>query len=506
MSDSCVVASDLGTGGCKTLIVDAGGEVIASAQAEYPTAYPHPGWCEQNPEDWVDAVGKTVQATLRQADLSPPQIAAFGLVGVTHNAVLLGERGQLLRPCILLYDTRSQPECDELNARWDDEIFRRTRNSMSPIWTWPQLEWLKRHEPEVWSATRKILFQKDYVRHCLAPSPITDLIDAEGTLLFDPVANEWVEEFVADLGLSKSVLPEVVQPTEVVGRIDERGQHITGLPVGTPVITGTTDTVAETFGAGALQRGQGTVKLASVGRIVCVTSAPSDHPNLLNYRHVVDGLWYPGTACKYATSAFRWLRETIWCETPYEDMSAAAAGVPPGCNGLLFHPHLLGEWVPYWDSSLRGDFLGLTVRHGRPDLTRAAMEGVAFALRAGVEYAQRFGLPFDEIRLIGQGGTSGLWAQIIADTLNRSILIPAERDAAYGAALIVGLGVGLFPSDPEDIAKLIEIREQQDPDVECAALYDELFSIYQDSDAALKSISHRLTAFEHRYANGQWGG
>lgn len=162
--------------------------------------------------------------------------------------------------------------------------------------------------------------------------------------------------------------------------------------------------------------------------------------------------------------------------------------------------------MPYWDSSLRGDFLGLTVRHRRPHLTRAAMEGVAFALRAGIEYAQAWDLPFDEIRLIGQGGTSGLWAQIIADTLNRTILIPAERDAAFGAALIVGMGVGLFPSDPEGIAELIEIRDQREPDPEHAALYDELFSIYQDADAALKSISHRLTAFEHKHANGQLGG
>lgn len=506
MSDRFVVASDLGTGGCKTLIADAKGRVVGSAQAEYPTAYPHPGWCEQNPQDWLDAVGSTVQAALRQAELAPSQIAAFGLVGVTHNAVLLDEGGQPLRPCILLYDTRSQTECDELNARWGDEILSRTCNSMSPIWTWPQLEWIKRKEPEVWSATRKILFQKDYVRDCLAPSPVTDLIDVEGTLLFDPVANEWVDEFVADLGLSKSVLPEVVKPTEIVSCINEQGQHITGLPVGTPVIAGTTDTVAETFGAGALQPGQGTVKLASVGRIVCVTSEPSDHPNLLNYRHVVDNLWYPGTACKYATSAYRWLRETIWCDTPYEKMSAAAACVPPGCNGLLFHPHLLGEWVPYWDSSLRGDFLGLTVRHERAHLTRAAMEGVAFALRAGVEYAQAWGLPFDEIRLIGQGGTSGLWAQIIADTLNRPILIPAERDAAFGAALIVGMGVGLFPSNPQGIADLIAIRDQRDPDPEHAALYDELFSVYQDADRALKSISHRLTAFEHKHANGGSGG
>lgn len=506
MGDSFIVASDLGTGGCKTLILDQRGMVVAFAQSEYPTAYPRPGWCEQNPQDWLEAVGKTVRAVLARADLSPSHIAAFGLVGVTHNAVLLDDHGQALRPSILVYDTRSQAESDEINARWGDEIFRRARNTISPLWTWPQLLWLKRHEPEVWTATRKILFQKDYVRHYLAPSPVTDLIDVEGSLLFDPVADTWIDEFIEDLGICPSALPEVVKPTEVVGHIEPRGAALTGLRVGTPVIAGTTDTGAETFGAGALRPGQGTVKLASVGRIVCVTPEPSDHPKLLNYRHVIEGLWYPGTASKYATSSFRWLRETMWGDAPYQAMSAAAETVPPGCEGLLFHPHLQGEWVPYWDTRLRGDFVGVTIRHGRSHLTRAVMEGVAFALRAGVEYAQRFGLSFEEVRLIGQGANSELWAQIIADTLNRSILIPAERDAAYGAALITGMGIGMFPSYSDGIDELIQIREQREPDAHRASLYDELFSIYQDADAALESISHRLTAFEQKRTDALSGG
>jgi len=501
MSDPVVVATDLGTGGCKTVVVDARGAVVASAQSEYPTAYPRPGWSEQNPQDWLEAAGKTVRAALGEARVSPAWVAAFGLVGVTHNAVLLDAQGQPLRPSILIYDTRSQAESDEISARWGDEIFRRARNSVSPLWTWPQLQWVKNHEPRVWGATRKSLFQKDYVRHCLAPSPITDLIDVEGSLLFDPVANEWIDEFVSDLGLCTDALPEVVKPTEVVGHIDARGAALTGLPVGTPVIAGTTDTVAETFGAGALRPGQGTVKLASVGRIVCVASAPSDDPNLLNYRHVVEGLWYPGTGCKYATSSFRWLGETMWGGAPYPTMSAAAESIPPGCDGLLFHPHLQGEWVPYWDTRLRGDFVGVTMRHGLSHLTRAVMEGVAFALRAGVEYAQTHGLPFDDVRLIGQGATSSLWVQIIADTLNRSIMIPAERDAAYGAALIIGRGIGLFPSDTDGMARLIEMAEQRDPDPAHASLYDELFAIYQDADLALRSISHRLTAFEQKHAS-----
>jgi len=491
----------LGTGGCKTVVVDARGVVVAAARSEYPTAYPRPGWCEQDPRDWLDAVCATVRAALAQASLSPSQIAVFGLVGVTHNAVLLDAQGQPLRPSILIYDTRSQAECDEIGARWGDEIFHRTCNTISPLWTWPQLEWLKRHEPEVWAATRAILFQKDYVRHCLVPSPVSDLIDAEGSLLFDPIAGEWIGDFVADLELPASALPDVVKPTDIVGYIDSRGAAMTALPVGTPVVAGTSDTAAEILGVGALRPGQGMVKLASVGRIACVATGPGDHPSFINYRHILDGLWYPGTACKHATSAYRWLRETMWDETPYHEMSAAAATVRPGCDGLLFHPHLQGEWAPYWDSRLRGDFVGVTMRHGRSHFTRAVMEGVALALRAGVESMQTQGLPFDDVRLVGQGATSRLWRQIIADTLNRLIIIPAERDAAYGAALIAGMGIGLFPTDADVIARLIQIQERREPDAARASLYDELFGVYQDTDATLRSVSHRLTAFEQKYAS-----
>jgi len=497
MSGTFVVASDLGTGGCKTLVVDERGMVVASAQAEYPTFYPRPGWCEQRPQDWLDAVGATVRAALARAGARPAQIAAFGLVGVTHNAVLLDAGGRPLRPSIIFYDTRSRAESDELGARWGGEILRRTCNGISPLWTWSQLEWVKRHEPEVWAATRLILFQKDYVRHCLAPSPVSDLIDVEGSLLFDPLANEWVGDFIGDLGLSPAALPGVVYPADVVGHIDARGAELSGLPVGTPVVAGTTDTAAEMFGAGALRPRQGMVKLASVGRIASVASAPLGHPHLLNYRHVVAGLWYPGTACKHAASSYRWLRDVMWGDTAYQVMDAAAASVSAGCDGLLFHPHLQGEWVPYWDDRLRGDFVGLTMRHGRPHLTRAVMEGVACALRVGVQYMEALGLPFDEIRLVGQGATSRLWAHIVADTLNRPLVVPVERDAAYGGALIARMGSGLFPSDVDALAGLIRIEACLEPDPARARLYDELFAIYQEADQALACIAHRLTAFEH---------
>lgn len=499
MDGPTIIAADLGTGGCKTVLVDEGGEVLASTSSEYASFYPQPGWCEQDPRHWVKSVGTTVRAVLDRAGVSAARVAALGLDGVTHNAVLLDQDGVPLRRSIHFYDTRSRLESEELAEKWGEEIFRRTTNSMSPLWTWPQLLWIKRHEPDIWEKTKTVLFQKDYVRNALAPSPVTDEIDAAGSLLFNPRDNQWIDVFIADLGLMNDCLPEVVPPTEVVGYLSAEGARITGLRQGTPVITGTTDTAAEVFGSGALSAGQGTVKLASVGRITCVAVDPVNHPKVLNYRHVLSDLWYPGTATKNASSAFRWLRDIFWETQNYETMSSEASKIPPGGQGLIFHPHLQGAWVPYWDSKLRGDFIGLTVLHGRAHLARAVMEGVALSMRSGFEFAMGLGLPFDEIRLIGKGASSQVWSQIIADTLDRTILIPAESDAAYGTALLTGIGVGLYPDDKGRISDLIRLKAQVDPHPERARLYDELFQIYQLSDAALKETSHLLSDFETRW-------
>ncbi len=245
MGSQYVLASDFGTGGCKTLLVDKNGMVVAAATSEYPMRLPQPGWSEQDPQDWLSALGKTVRAVLAQSDVSPSDIVAYGLDGVTHNVVLLDEHDQPLRACITFYDTPSSPEAEEIKGRWGETIFQRTRNSVTPVWTWLQLLWLKRYEAEIWAKTRSILCQKDYIRNYIAPSPVTDLIDAEGTLLFDPFLNVWIDDFISDLELPVSVLPEVVAPTAVVGHIDQNGADLTGLLMGTPVIAGTTDTVAE---------------------------------------------------------------------------------------------------------------------------------------------------------------------------------------------------------------------------------------------------------------------
>jgi len=486
----------LGTSGCKSIVLDAEGNIRGWALEDYPTLRPHPGWAEQHPHDWFEAFRSTAQQAIRQAEVKPVDIAAICIVGITHNAVLLDENDAVIRSAILYTDTRSQSQSEVLLQKWGDEIFRRTCNQPSPIWTWPQLQWIKENEPEVWQQIRRIMFPKDYLRHRIAPSFLTDTVDPVGTLLYDPLENKWIDEFCADLGLSPEALPKPVEPWQIVGTVSKRGADETGLAVGTPVIAGTTDTAAEVFSAGALHADQIIVKLATVGRIITIAKGPVLDPIFLNYPHVLDGLWYPGTSTKFAASAFTWARKAFWDNSnhiyDFKLMNQAAAGTPPGANGLIFHPYLDGEFAPSWDPYLKGSFLGVGVQHDRAHFTRAVLEGVAFAIRDALESILATKQEIDEIRLIGGGATSDLWAQIMADVLQHELLVLRDADAAFGSALMAGVSAGMFELKPKTIGDLIRIRAHFSPDAKRVQLYDKLFDIYRMATKTITEVSHQL--------------
>ena len=422
------------------------------------------------------------------------------IVGITHNAVLLDEKNNVLRPSILYTDSRAVPQSEFIFDKWKDKVFERTWNQVGPLWTWPQLLWVKENEPEIWGKVKRILFPKDYVRYCLSEVFVTDTIDPEGTLLFDPVKNEWITEFTDTLDLGRDCWPKPLPSLETVGEITTRAAEITGLSPGTPLICGTTDTAAEVFGVGALQPGQATIKLASVGRITAVSKTPIPYPNFLNYSHVINGLWYPGTSTKFAATAFSWARKAFWNESDesfdYKVMDQAASTAPPGSGGMIFHPHLAGEFAPHWDPQLLASFLGVSINHTRAHFTRAVMEGVGFAIRDALEDLIEAGAIAEEIRLIGGGTASSLWAQIISDIIRRDLIVPESTDAAFGSALLAGIAAGFFENSPKFIHSLIQIRDHLTPNTTYANLYDDLFSIYRLATKATRDISHKLNRFQ----------
>jgi xylulokinase len=502
-SQRYLLGSDLGTSGCKSIVLDEQGSICGWALQSYPTFRRYPGWAEQQPEDWLQAFCQTTKTALMQAGVQPQDVAMVCIVGVTHNAVLLDEHRQVLRPSILYTDSRSEAQSNQLLEFWGEDIFKRVCNQVSPIWTWPQLQWIREHEPGIWNRISNIAFPKDYVRDCIATSPFSDAIDPVGTLLFDPLKKVWIKPFLDHLGLREEVFPNTRPCMEIAGRVHRAGAVQSGLTPGTPVLVGTTDTAAEVFGSGAVRSGQAIVKLATVGRIAAVAEKPLGDPAFLNYPHVIDGLWYPGTATKFGASAFTWVRNAFWDgdheDLEYEALDDLAADAPHGSEGLIFHPYLDGEFAPSWDPNLRASFTGVSLGHQRRHFTRAVMEGVGFAIRHALESVVSKGLDVQEVRLIGGGSSSRLWPQIMTNILRREVLVPDGVDAAYGAGLMAGVAAGFFGSTPNDLDRIIRVRERILPDHDQTVLYDELFSIYAQTADALRESSHKLQNFQIRY-------
>lgn len=503
--DVWLMGIDMGAGSLKTMIVSSRGEVVGSASADITTHSPQVRWSEQNPEDWWRALCTTVPKALAQAGIGADAIAAVSFSAGAHTPVLVGERGEVLRPAILWSDQRSGDQVNRLQQQHGDRILELSLNRPTPTWTMPQLLWLKEHEPEVVKATRRVYIAKDWLRAQLTGDWVTDRTEAVGTLLFDATRNEWSEALCAMIGWDRSTLPPITSPKSIVGHVSEAAAQASGLKAGTPVVCGTSDTSIETFGAGSVRPGDGTIKLATAGTVSVVAEQPRVDPSLINYPLVVPGLWYSISGTNSCASAHRWLRDKFFME-PGTDGAAAFAAmddmagtIAPGAEGLLFHPYLQGERAPYWDPLLRADFVGLTFAHGRAHLVRALYEGIAFALRDVLEQFRVLGMPIARARIIGGGAHSAVWRQIVADILNLEVLLPRTVDASFGAALLAGVGVGVF-ADEQAAAACAEVIACAAPDPDRVAFYDELFTLYKQAQSGLEKVNHGLAGLAAQQA------
>ena len=481
---------DFGGSSSKATLLGEDGRVAATATCEYPTYYPQSGWAEQNPEDSWNAFVSNVRELLEKSGVAPEEIAAVALDAATHTAVLLDEQDRPVRNAIYWTDTRASAEADELRARCGEEITRLSFNSVSSLWTLPQLLWLSRHEPETLARTAKIMAVKDYIRYRLTGDFVTDDIEAMGFMLLDANRNAWSDELCALAGVTADKLPPLVRPTQPLSAIREEAARETGLRPDTLVIAGTTDTVMEVYAAGAIAPGQATVKLATAGRICAVTERAVVDPCLVTYRHVIDGLWYPGTATKSCAASNRWYRDTFGGD--YAQMSDAAAGVARGSDGLFFHPYLQGEITPYRDDKLRASFVGATGHHTKAHFNRAGLEGIAYSMKDCYRELERLGIAPREAVLIGGGAKAPLWRQIMADMLGIPLRTVSDVDSSLGSAMLAGVAAGVFADHRDAAARCVRIQDEIAPDPEGVAYYERGFGLYRQIQAALAPIYHQL--------------
>ncbi len=497
-----LVGVDIGAGSLKTMVVGRDGRVRGSASVDIATHTPHAGWSEQHPQDWWSALCATAPRALAEAGIGADAVAAIGFSAGAHTPVLEDAAGNVLRPAILWSDQRSAEEARELEARHGDEILATGCNRAVPTWTQPQLLWLARHEPSVLARARRLYVAKDWLRSRLTGTWETDPTEAVGTLLYDGGRGRWSERLCEMIGFDPAKLPPVVRPTAVVGEVTRAAADATGFAAGTPVVCGSSDTSVEVYGAGAIAPGQAAVKLATAATVSIVGHEPRVHRSVINYPFAVPGLWYTIGATNSCASAHRWLRDRFFMApgvsgaAAFDTMDRLAAEVPAGAGGLLFHPYLNGERTPHWDPLLRADFIGMTFRHDRGHFVRALYEGIACSLRDVLEALRGQGLDAGMARIIGGGARSATWRRIVCDVLGIGIEMPRVTDASFGAALMAGVGVGLYASEVEAVRETVEVVARHEPDAALRGRYDALYGIYRDSARATAEINHRLAAIE----------
>ncbi|MCL4384829.1 MAG: FGGY family carbohydrate kinase [Actinobacteria bacterium] len=498
MNDN-LIGIDLGSGGCKVTLLNVKTKIAKTYSKEYTTYYPAPRWAEQNSYDWINSAAILVKKALAENDCNPESVLAVGLSGVTHSPVLLDKNMEVIERVIHITDSRSFKQAEKIKSKYGEEILRKCLNPVGPMWTISMLSWVKETDINKWNNIRKIIFPKDYLRFILTGSVVTDYVDAEGTLLFNPVTKKWEEDFIKILELNPDYFPDILKPADIAGKINQRGKELTGLKEGTPVITGTTDTLLEILAAGNLKPGNCTAKLATFGRICVLTDKPFSGEGIINYSYIIPGLWYPGTGTKSFASSFRWIRDELCKDISKQKdafliMDKEAEMIPAGSEGLIFHPYLVGEGSPYNDSHLRGDFLGINLHHTRAHFIRAVLEGTSFSMLDCLDFIKNRGIQIEgEIKFIGGGSNSNLWTSILADVFGRDAEIPANTDASFGAAMLAGVGVGFYKSVEEAVKENSIIKSKINFNIKNNEKYKKVFKIYKDSKEALTEINHNIS-------------
>lgn len=478
---------DFGGGASKATLLDTSGNIVAENTVEYPTYTPAPDACEQSPADWISALCENCKVLLAVSKISPRDILCVAVDSATHTGVVCDGDFRPLRRAIHWTDSRSQKQSKYLLEHYGEDIFQKTYHKPDTIWTLPQLLWLKENEPEVFSEIRYVFFEKDYIRYFLTGVFCTDYIEAEGSMLFDCNRMQWDGELCKLCGIDMQTLPPLKNPTDMVGNITESAAKQTGLFAGTPVVCGTTDTCMEIFASGAVKEKQVTVKLATAGRICVMTDKPYPAHHLVNYSHLVNGLWYPGTATKAAASSYRWYRDVFG--GTYRELDEEAKKIPVGCEGLRYHPYINGELTPYADPALCGSFIGIRSTHTKGHFNRAVLEGVSLSLLDSKRYLDSLQIPYDKTAvLIGGGGQGALWAQITADVLGMTLVTTESSDSSLGSAMLAGVAVGVFRDAAEAAKICVKRKHMIEPNSENTVKYAKIFDEYKQVHDALAPI------------------
>jgi len=497
-----LLGMDIGTGGTRAVLLDEGGHVLGAATAEHaPMRSRQIGWAEQDPNDWWNAACRAIKDCLRKADSKANEISGIGLAGQMHGLVLLDAAGKVLRPSIIWCDQRTEEQCRQITERVGAKrLIELTANPALTNFTLPKIWWVQKHEPEIWSRVRTVLLPKDYVRYKLTGARAIDVAEASGTLFFDVANRRWSAPMLEVSGISESLLPTVHESQEICGYISKEGTAAAGLVPGAPVVAGAGDQAAGAVGMGIVRPGAVSATIGMSGVVFAATSDPVLDPKgrIHTFCHAVPQRWHVMGVTQAAGLSLRWFRDQFGATSksggdPHESLTAEASKTPPGADGLLWAPYLMGERTPHLDPQARGALVGITAQHTRGHVIRAILEGVAFSLRDTFEIFRELEIPVESIRLGGGGARGALWREIQADIYGMTVeIVEAEEGPAYGAALLAGVGVGVWLSVESACDRAVRVAHRISPDAIRAARMQRQYASYRKLYPALRDVFHEL--------------
>jgi xylulokinase len=507
---SYILAHDLGTTGNKATIYNAEGALVGSAFYSYATEFAHTNWAEQNPEDWWRAVCVSTQELLRSARIRPDDIAVITFSGQMMGCVPLDANARPLRNAIIWADQRSVDQERWLGKRISPaDVYRITGHRLSASYSLCKMLWIRDHQPDTYHATYKFVHAKDAIVARLTGNFVTEPTDASGMNLYDLNAGTWSDRIIEAAELDAAKLPDIKRSIDVVGEVLPAVAGEIGVAAGTPVVIGGGDGMCAAAGAGVVQEGTAYNYIGASSWIALATPQPIYDPayRTFTWAHLVPGLFSPCGTMQMAGGSYQWARDQL-CPleqqaaealgiSPYDLMNLSAEKSPPGANGLIFLPYLLGERSPRWNPRARGAFVGLTVRHTREDMVRAVLEGITMNLRVILEAFTAQGAQIDAMRVIGGGARGRFWNRIMADMYGIPVhrLAILQEATSMGAALAGGIGVGIY-RDFSMCETMNEIAETITPSAAAQEIYNRLYPIFEATYHALLPVYDMLAEIE----------
>lgn len=501
-----LIGIDIGTSGTKTVLFDTDGNVIKSAAEEYPLLQPQNGWAEQNPEDWWNACKKTLKAVTD--GVCGDEIKGIGLSGQMHGLVMLDKDNCVIRPSIIWCDGRTAKECDEITERVGAKrLIEITANPALTGFTASKILWVRNNEPENYKKCRHILLPKDYIRFRLTGVYATEVSDASGMQLLDIKNRCWSDEVLEKLEIDKELLAKVYESPEVTGYVTAEAAEETGLISGVPVVGGAGDNAAAAVGTGVVEDKKAFTTIGTSGVVFAHTDEMHIDPKgrVHTFCCAVPGKWHVMGVTQAAGLSLKWLRDNFFAEEmslaetegvdPYFIMDKMAEEVPIGGNKLLYLPYLMGERTPHLDPDARGAFFGLSAIHGKKEMVRAVMEGVSYSLRDCLEVLREMDISVSDMAACGGGGTSPLWRKMLAGIYSCDVKTIASKEGpALGAAILAGVGAGIYPSVEEGCRRVIKENPPESPTAENSKRYEEFYNVYRSLYKSLKEDYAALAA------------